>query len=87
MGRQSLGQWVSRSACHREWRAEQRKQMASLSRLQGTQLCSVNFVMVIVVHRVQVTDVEGDSRPGRNESWERKEMSPTHRGKHNRRPA
>lgn len=35
--------------------------MASLSRLQGTQLCSVNFVMVIMVHRVQVTDVEGDS--------------------------
>lgn len=53
---------VGVTGCHRERRAEQRKQMASLSRLQGTQLCSVNFVMVIVVHRVQVTDVEGDSR-------------------------
>lgn len=83
-GRRSLGQGVSLMAAGK---GQQKETDGITLQTPGNQLCSVNFVMVILVYRVQVTDVEGDSRPGRNESWERKEMSPTHWGMHNHKPA
>lgn len=86
VGRQSLGQWVSRGATGKGGQSRGSKwHHFPDSREPSCAQWTSSWSSWCTECKSQMwKEIAG---PGRNESWERKEMSPTHRGKHNRRPA